>query len=78
MPYALGEIYYCNWPQLVSRIGNTKMFLNLKWEYPYEQTWMSHFFYLAREDKLKGAVLLATPTLHDRFDHYDKEIRREN
>ena len=78
VPYALGEVYYCNWPQLVSRVGNTKMFLELKWEYPYEQTWMSHFFHLTREDKLKGAVLLATPTLHDRFDHYDKEIRREN
>ena len=78
VPYALGDVYYCNWPQLVSRVGNTKMFLDLKWEYPYEQTWMSHFYHLTREGKLKGAVLLATPTLHDRFDHYDKEIRREN
>jgi hypothetical protein len=26
VPYADGEVYYCNWPQIVSRPGNKKMF----------------------------------------------------
>ena len=78
LPYTSGEIYYCNWPQIVSREGNKKMFLDTKWEYPYEQTWMSHFYTLVKEGKLNPGLLLATPTYHERFDHYKKEERREN
>jgi hypothetical protein len=26
VPYAVGEVYYCNWPQIVSRTGNKKCF----------------------------------------------------
>lgn len=78
LPYATGDIYYCNWPQIVSREGNQKMFLDTKWQYPYEQTWMSHFYQLAKQGKLTPGLLLATPTEHDRFDFYPKEERREN
>ena len=78
IPYATGEIYYCNWPQIVSREGNKKMFLDTKWEYPYEQTWMSHFYQLTRKEELHSGILLATPTEHDRFEFYPKEERREN
>lgn len=78
IPYASGEIYYCNWPQIVSREGNKKMFLETKWKYPYEQTWMSHFYQLTVNGDLNPGVLLATPTEHDRFEFYPKEERREN
>lgn len=78
LPYADGEIYYCNWPQIVSRSGNKKMFLNTKWQRPYEQTWMSHMFQLSRKGEIKSAVLLATPIDHIRFAHYDGKLRREN
>lgn len=78
VPYATGEIYYCNWPQIVSREGNKKMFLDTTWQYPYEQTWMSHFYQLTVQGKLNPGILLATPTEHDRFDFYEKEERREN
>jgi hypothetical protein len=78
LPYATGEIYYCNWPQIVSRQGNKKMFLDTKWEFPYEQTWMSHFYTLTLEGTIKPGILLATPTEHNRFDFYPKEERREN
>lgn len=78
IPYATGEVYYCNWPQIVSREGNKKMFLDTKWDYPYEQTWMSHFYKLTVDGKLNPGVLLATPTEHDRFEFYPKEERREN
>ncbi len=78
LAYALGEVYYCNWPQIITREGNKLMFLDTKWDYPYEQTWMSHIFGLTRDNKTKMGILLATPTEHDRFEHYDKELRREN
>lgn len=78
VPYASGEIYYCNWPQIVSREGNRKMFLDTTWKFPYEQTWMSHFYQMTVGGDLSPGVLLATPTEHDRFEFYPKEERREN
>lgn len=78
LPYIDGEIYYCNWPQIVSREGSRKMFLETKWAHPYEQTWMSHFYQMTKANKLKGAVLLLSPIHHHRFAHYKPEERREN
>lgn len=78
IPYALGEVYYCNWPQIVSRTGNRKMFLDTKWAHPYEQTWMSHIYQLTTKKEINCGILLMTPTEHDRFDHYNAEDRREN
>jgi hypothetical protein len=78
LPYATGEIYYCNWPQIVSREGNKKMFIDTKYSYPYEQTWMSHFYQDTVKGNLKPGILLATPTEHNRFEFYSKEERREN
>jgi hypothetical protein len=78
VPYADGEIYYCNWPQLVSREGNKKMFLDTTWVYPHEQTWMSHMYQLTKEGKLNPGILLLTPTEHNRFDHYERELRKES
>lgn len=76
--YVTGEIYYCNWPQIVSKSGNYKMFLETTWKFPYEQTWMSYFFHLVKQQKIKSGVLLSTPTEHDRFDHYSADERKEN
>ena len=78
LPYATGEIYYCNWPQVVSKEGNKKMFLDTTWGHPFEQTWMSFIYQETVKGNIKTGVLLATPTEHDRFDHYPKEERREN
>jgi hypothetical protein len=78
VPYAIGEVFYCNWPQIVSRDGNKKMFLDTKWDYPYEQTWMSHMFQLTMKKELFGGILLMSPTEHDRFEYYQAEERREN
>ena len=78
LPYATGEIYYCNWPQIVSREGNKKMFLDTKWAHPYEQTWMSYIYQETVKGTIKPGILLATPTEHNRFEHYSKEERREN
>jgi hypothetical protein len=78
VPYVDGEIYYSNWPQVVSKTGNRKMFLDTTWAHPYEQTWMSHMFQLVKKRDLKPALLLMTPTEHDRFEHYAGSLRREN
>ena len=78
LPYADGHVYYCNWPQIVSRPGNKKMFLDTKWNHPHEQTWMSHMYQMSVNGELNTAVLLASPINHDRFDHYDFELRVES
>ena len=78
IPYAQGEIYYCNWPQVVSKYGNRKMFLTEKWERPYEQTWMSYMFQETIKGNITPAILLLSPTEHDRFDHYDGNLRKES
>jgi hypothetical protein len=78
LTYITGEIYYSNWPQIVSKAGNKKMFLETKWAHPYEQTWMSHMFQETKKDNLKSAILLASPITHDRFKHYDSKLRVES
>lgn len=78
LPYITGEIYYSNWPQIVSREGNKKMFLTTKWDRPYEQTWMSHMFQLVRNKELTSGVLLASPVHHERFDFYEDGLRKES
>ena len=78
VPYATGEIYYCNWPQVISRDGNKKMFLDTKWGHPFEQTWMSFIYQETKKGNINPAILLATPTEHDRFEFYPAEDRREN
>lgn len=78
LAYADGEIYYCNWPQIVSKNGNKKMFLETKWAHPYEQTWMSYIYQKTIEGYINPAILLLTPTTHNRFEHYEGSARREH
>jgi hypothetical protein len=78
VPYADGEIYYCNWPQIVSRTGNKKMFLDTTWAHPFEQTWMSHMYQLTKKGELRSSILLMSPTEHNRFDHYERNLRKES
>lgn len=76
--YITGEIFYCNWPMIVSKEGNQKMFIDTKWAHPYEQTWMSFIFQETLKGNIKPAVLLASPIWHDRIAHYTPQERREN
>lgn len=73
-----GEVYYANWPMIVSKKGNKKMFIDTKWNHPFEQTWMSHMYQMTKSGDLRPAVLLASPIWHDRIKHYKPEERREN
>jgi len=78
LPYADGEVYYCNWPQIVSKEGNRKMFLTETWSHPFEQTWMSYIFQETIKGNIKPGILLSSPIEHDRFEHYEKELRKES
>ena len=78
IPYASGEVYYSNWPQVVSKEGNKKMFLTTKWAHPFEQTWMSYMYQETKKGNLNPGILLMTPTEHDRFEHYDRNLRKES
>jgi len=78
LSYAIGEFHYCNWPVMFSKRGNRKVFLDTKWAYPFEQTWMSHAHQLVSAGELKVGCLLATPINHHRAYHYDGSIRKEN
>jgi O-methyltransferase len=78
LPYTNGDVYYCNWPQVVSKFGNKKMFLDVTWAHPFEQTWMSHMYQLTKNGELNPGLLLLTPTEHNRFEHYDRSLRKES
>lgn len=78
IPYAEGEIFYSNWPQIVTQEGNKKMFLDTKWQYPYEQTWMSHIYTLTKNNEVRPAILLASPITHNRVYFYGDKERKEN
>lgn len=78
IPYALGDVYYCNWPQVVTKYGNKKMFLETKWARPFEQTWMSFIYQETKKGNINSGLLLLTPTEHDRFDFYDGSLRKES
>lgn len=77
LSYGIGEIFYSNWPSCMTKRGNYKIFLEEKYEHPYEQTWMSRAFQLQKKGELRGAVLLASLINHNRVFHYSKEIRKE-
>lgn len=78
IPYSTGEIYYCNWPQIVSKSGSKKMFLETTWAHPFEQTWMSHIYQEMKKGNINAGLLLMTPTEHNRFDHYERSLRKES
>lgn len=78
LPYVDGEIYYCNWTHIISQEGNKKMFLDTKWDFPFENTWMSHHYEMIKNNKLHAGLLLLSPIRHDRFQHYPMELRKEN
>jgi len=78
LTYIDGEVYYANWPMIVSKEGNKKMFIDTKWAHPFEQTWMSHMYQMTKKGELHPAILLASPIWHERIRYYQPEERREN
>ncbi len=68
--YALGDVHYSNWPLIITRRGNARLFLDDAAALRFEQTLMVRAFELERAGTLRGAVLLASPISHERHIHY--------
>jgi hypothetical protein len=77
LAYSEGEVFLCNWPTLMSREGNHISYLDTVFKFPAEQTIMSQSYQNLKAGKVKAAVLLATPTEHNRFEFYDSKERKE-
>ena len=77
LPYVTGNIYYSNWTHFITKEGNRKMFQDTKFQYPFENTWMSHIYQETIKGKINPGLLLLTPIEHNRFDHYPSELRKE-
>lgn len=77
VPYAIGEVYYSNWPQVITRRGTRKLFFDERKEPCYEQYWTARSFELLRRGQLKAAVLLASPVNHHRTEDYARVERVE-
>jgi len=77
LAYATGEIYLSNWPIILSKEGNYKCYIETKFDFPYEQTLMSHCFKQTIKNKIYSGLLLLTPTEHNRFDFYESNLRKE-
>lgn len=76
--YIEGEVHYCNWPLWFGRKGNQKVFLDITWQRPMEQTWMSNVFQMQKAGKINAAILLLSPINHNRLFYYPGQERREN
>jgi hypothetical protein len=77
MSYLVGDVYYSNWPSVMTKAGNYKIFLETKYASPFEQTIMSHAFQVMKLGRIKSAVLMASLVNHNRVYHYSREIRKE-
>ena len=77
LSYLIGEVYYSNWPSVMTRAGNYKVFLETVYASPFEQTLMSNSFQLGKQGRMRSGILMASLINHDRVYHYAKEIRKE-
>jgi hypothetical protein len=53
------------------------MFIDTKFQSPFENTWMSFMYQLTKKKELNGGLLLLTPVEHNRFDFYPADLRKE-
>ena len=77
LSYLIGDVYYSNWPSVMTKAGNYKIFLETVYASPFEQTIMSHAFQIQKKGRLRSAVLMASLVNHNRVFHYSKEVRKE-
>ncbi len=77
LSYITGDIFYCNWPLLISQEGNRKIFFEPEYAYPFEQTIMSHAIQETKKGNIKAGCLLASTIEHERIYHYDGSERKE-
>jgi hypothetical protein len=54
------------------------MFQDTKFQNPFEQTWMSFIYQETIKGNINPGLLLLSPIEHNRFEHYDGKLRKEN
>jgi hypothetical protein len=77
LSYLIGDVYYSNWPSVMTKAGNYKIFLETVYASPFEQTIMSQAYQIMKKGRLRSAVLMASLVNHNRVHHYAKDIRKE-
>jgi len=77
LSYLIGDVYYSNWPSVMTKAGNYKIFLETVFASPFEQTIMSQAFQTMKKGRLRSGVLMASLVNHNRVYHYSKDIRKE-
>ncbi len=78
LKYLVGDTYYSNWPQLITRRGNRILFTEYTSNHNISESDVAcRSYILSIMGTLKMGVLLLTPTEHDRIDQYDLNTRKE-
>lgn len=77
IPYAWGDVFYANWPHIISKSGNRKIFIESGYLAPSENLVMAHAYEMWMKGKLKPGVLLGSPIEHQRIHDYDRTQRKE-
>ena len=77
LAYASGDVFYANWPHVMSRRGNQKIFIEPELDRISEGELMLHCHHLNREATIRSGVLLASPIHHERTFFYQREKRKE-
>lgn len=77
VPYADGDVFYANWPHIMSKAGNKKIFIENTYLSPSENLVMAHAYEMWMEGKLKAGVVLGSPIEHQRIHDYDRTKRKE-
>jgi hypothetical protein len=76
LPYAEGSVYLSNWPILMSKKGNQKVFLSSNFNGLSESNVSREVHRLILQGRIRSAVLLLSPIVHNRSINYDG-FRRE-
>ena len=63
LSYLIGEVYYSNWPSIMTKAGNYKVFLETVYASPFEQTLMSGCFQLSKKGRIRSGVLMTEYTI---------------
>lgn len=77
VPYATGEVFFCNWPHLITKEGSRKIFHERQYLWPAENLVMAFVHERLVKKEIKAGILLASPIQHKRVEKYDHKDRKE-
>jgi hypothetical protein len=75
-----GVVQPMNWSSAncqINLLATDSIYIETKFQFPYEQTLMSHCYKETIKGRIHAGVLLMTPTEHNRFDFYEGSLRKE-